>query len=45
MFNKNVRVDWEKRDKYGRIVGKVWVQPAECPTCLMMLDAGHAQIA
>jgi hypothetical protein len=43
-FNKDVRVEWEKRDKYKRIVGKVWVQPASCPTCPMTLDAGHAQI-
>ena len=44
VFGKNVRVEWEKRDKYKRIVGKVWVQPADCPTCPMTLDAGHAQI-
>jgi endonuclease YncB( thermonuclease family) len=44
VFNKEVRVDWEKRDKYKRIVGKVWVQPASCPTCPRTLDAGHAQI-
>jgi endonuclease YncB( thermonuclease family) len=44
VFNKEVRVDWEKRDKYKRIVGKIWVQPASCPTCQMTLDAGHAQI-
>ena len=44
VFNKEVRVDWTKRDRYSRIVGKVWVQPASCPTCPMTLDAGHAQI-
>ena len=44
VFNKEVRVEWEKRDRYRRIVGKVWVQPASCPTCPMTLDAGHAQI-
>jgi len=44
VFNKNVRVDWTKRDRYQRIVGKVWVQPSDCPTCPMTLDAGHAQI-
>ena len=44
VFNKEVRVDWEKRDKYRRIVGKVWVQPASCPTCATTLDAGHAQV-
>jgi endonuclease YncB( thermonuclease family) len=45
VFNKNVRVDWTKRDRYQRIVGKVWVQPADCPTCPMTLDAGQAQLA
>ena len=44
VFGKDVRVEWDKRDKYKRIVGKVWVQPASCPTCPMTLDAGHAQI-
>jgi endonuclease YncB( thermonuclease family) len=44
VFNKEVRVEWDKRDRYDRIVGKVWVQPASCPTCPMTLDAGHAQI-
>jgi len=39
-----VRVEWDKRDRYKRIVGKVWVQPESCPTCPMTLDAGHAQI-
>jgi endonuclease YncB( thermonuclease family) len=37
-------VEWEKRDRYKRIVGKVWVQPADCPTCPMTLDAGQVQI-
>ena len=45
VFNKDVRVESEKRDKYRRIVGKVWVQPADCPTCPMTLDAGQAQLA
>ncbi len=44
VFNKEVRVEWRKLDRYKRIVGKVWVQPASCPTCPMTLDAGHAQI-
>ena len=44
VFNKDVRVDWEKRDKYDRIVGKVLVQPAGCSTFAMTLDSGHAQI-
>ena len=40
-----VRVEWDKRDRYGRIVGKVRVQPSDCPTCPMTLDAGQAQLA
>ena len=46
VFGKDVRVEWKrkKRDKYKRIVGKVWVQPESCPTCPMTLDHGHAQI-
>ena len=44
VFNKEVRVDWEKRDKYKRIVATVWVQPVSCPTCPKTLDAGLAQL-
>ena len=39
VFNKEVQVDWTKRDRYQRIVGKVWVQPSDCPTCPMTLDS------
>jgi len=41
---KDVAVEWKKRDRDKRIVGKVWVQPSDCPTCGKTLDAGHAQI-
>ena len=44
VFGNDVRVQWDKRDRYGRIVGKIWVRPVSCPTCPMTLDAGHAQI-
>jgi len=44
VFNKDVRVEWRKRDRYGRIVGKVLVQPPDCPTCQQTRDAGLAQI-
>jgi endonuclease YncB( thermonuclease family) len=44
VFAKDVRVEWSKHERYQRIVGKVWVQPSDCPTCPMTLDAGHAQI-
>ena len=45
VFGKDVRVEWDKRDRYGRIVGKVWVQPSDGPTCPMNLDTGQAQLA
>ena len=41
---KQVRVDSFGKDRYGRILGKVWVQPADCPSCGKTLDANHAQI-
>ena len=44
VFDKGVRVEWQKRDRYDRILGKVWVQPAECPTCSMTLNANQAQL-
>jgi endonuclease YncB( thermonuclease family) len=41
---KEVRVEFNKHDRYGRIVGKVWVTPPDCPTCGKTLDVGLAQI-
>jgi len=41
---KEVRVEFNKHDRYGRIVGKVLVRPPDCPTCGMTLDVGLAQI-
>jgi len=45
VFKKEVAVDWTKRDRYQRIVGKVMVQPSDCPTCPKTLDAGQAQVS
>ena len=42
--SKEVRVESDKSDRYGRLLGKVWVQPADCPTCGKTLDANHAQV-
>jgi endonuclease YncB( thermonuclease family) len=44
VFKKEVAVDWTKCDRYDRIVGKVMVQPSDCPTCPMTLYAGQAQL-
>ena len=44
VFGKEVKVQWNKHDRYRRILGKVMVQPADCPTCPKTLDAGLAQV-
>ena len=41
---KDVRVETTKKDRYGRVLGKVWVQPGDCPDCGKTLNANHAQI-
>ena len=41
---KEVLVESDKNDRYGRVLGKVWVQPSDCPTCGKTLDANHAQL-
>ena len=41
---KEVKVETNKTDRYGRVLGKVWVQPSDCSNCGKTLDANHAQI-
>jgi endonuclease YncB( thermonuclease family) len=41
---EQVRVEALKHDRYGRVLGKVWVQPGDCPRCGKTLNANHAQI-
>lgn len=41
---KEVFVESDKNDRYGRVLGKVWVQPSDCPACGKTLDANHAQV-
>ena len=41
---KEVRVESSRQDRYGRLLGKVWVQPADCPSCGKTLNANHAQL-
>jgi endonuclease YncB( thermonuclease family) len=43
-FQKDARFECHKTDRYKRKVCKVWVQPADCPTCGKTLDVGHAQV-
>lgn len=41
---KEVFVESDKKDRYGRDLGKVWVRPSDCTTCGKTLDASYAQI-
>ena len=41
---KKVFVESDKNDRYGRVLGKVWVQPSDCSTCAKTLDVNHAQV-
>ena len=44
VYLKDVRVESHKQDRYGRTLGKVWVQPADCAKCGLTLDANLAQL-
>ena len=48
VMGRNVRIEWDEQDRYGRLVGKVWVTPAgiNCTRepCPKTLDAGRAQL-
>lgn len=46
VFGKDVDVEWKKRDRYQRIVGKVLVAEPTCQSvrCTKSLDAGFAQL-
>jgi endonuclease YncB( thermonuclease family) len=44
LFERSVRVEYTKKDDGGRILGKVWVQPADCPRCPLTLDTNLAQL-
>jgi len=41
---KEVFVESDGLDSVGRHLGKVWVQPAGCPSCGKTLNTNHAQI-
>ncbi|MFP6794425.1 MAG: thermonuclease family protein, partial [Pseudomonadales bacterium] len=42
--NKDVRIETNKKDRYGRVLAKVWVQPSDCPSCGKTLNVNHAQL-
>lgn len=47
VLGKDIDAQWNKYDRYQRIVGKVMVSQPDCqrPDCAKTLDAGLAQIA
>lgn len=45
VLGKAVDVEWDKRDAYGRVVGRVLFAPGNCPACDESRDAGLAQIS
>ncbi|WP_373048575.1 thermonuclease family protein [Vulgatibacter sp.] len=45
VYGKEVAVHWDKRDRYGRIVGRVLVAEAACEKdCVRSLDTGLALV-
>ena len=50
VFGKDVRIESTKRDRYGRLVAKVWVTPIDLPCaktgepCPKTLDVSRAQL-
>ena len=44
MSGKEFFVEANKNDRYGRVLGKVWVQPSDCPKCGKTLDVNHTQL-
>jgi endonuclease YncB( thermonuclease family) len=44
IFGKDVIVAWDKRDRYGRILGRVLAMECAAQTCAHTLDVGLAQI-
>lgn len=44
-LHKTVYIEWQQKDRYGRLLGRLWVQPPDCPTCPWTLDAGAALLS
>jgi endonuclease YncB( thermonuclease family) len=44
VLDQDIRLETGKRDKYGRLLGKLWVQPPDCPRCGKTLDANLAML-
>jgi endonuclease YncB( thermonuclease family) len=44
LAGKDVTIEDRKTDRWGRIIGVVWITPPDCPTCPRTLDAGMSQL-
>lgn len=44
-YGKTATILWDKRDRWKRIIGTVWVEPADCLGCGHTLEVGRAQLA
>jgi len=44
VFAREADIEWQKRDRYGRILGKVMISPQDCTSCPRTLDAGLSQV-
>jgi endonuclease YncB( thermonuclease family) len=44
-LDAEARLEMDKTDKYDRLVGKLWVQPADCPKCGRTLDVSMAMLS
>ena len=44
VLDKEVKVEWTRQDRYGRLVGKLILQTPPCATCPKTRDAGLAQL-
>jgi|GEM_PF-706292 len=45
VLGRTVGVVWDKRDNYGRVIGKLLVAPSACSHCDPVEDAGLAQVS
>ena len=44
VLDREVRLEMTGKDRYGRLLGKLWVQPADCRDCGKTLDANLAML-
>lgn len=45
VFNRSVQVEWKKKDRYQRLIGKVLAPPEGCMQCTPTIDVGMQQLS